>query len=90
MANWQVQFTKKAAKQVRDLPKAIQDSLKALIVELENVGPVRGNWANYSKLGPSEHHCHLSYRYVACWRVVDGQVVIIEVTYVGTREKAPY
>lgn len=35
------------------------------------------------------HHCHLNYRYVACWTCRRNEIVI-EVYYVGSREKAPY
>ena len=41
-------------------------------------------------LGPDEHHCHLSYRYVACWRVIDNRVQIVDIYYASTREDAPY
>ena len=34
-------------------------------------------------------HCHLNYRYVACWTHRQGEIEI-EVYYVGSREKAPY
>jgi hypothetical protein len=35
------------------------------------------------------YHCHLSYRYVACWTWRKKEIVI-EVYYVGSRENAPY
>ena len=87
---WKVGFTHKAAKQVKKLPESIQDVLKALVLEIEIVGPIRGNWPNYSKLGKNEHHCHLTRRYVACWQVVDSEIRLVEIYYAGTREKAPY
>ena len=43
----------------------------------------------YSKLGSNTFHCHLAYRWVACWKKVEDQY-IVEVYYVGSREKAPY
>lgn len=46
-------------------------------------------WHNFSPLGKDKYHCHLNYRYVACWTYKQGEI-IIEVYYVGTREKAPY
>ena len=61
--------------------------------EIEIVGPVRGNWPNYSKLGGMRHHCHIKDgrpSFVVCWEVVGTEVRLIEVYYVGTREKAPY
>lgn len=84
-----VSIKKKAVKAARELPAAQHASLQALIVDLEKNGPIRGNWPNYSKLGAGEHHCHLSYRYVACWRE-NGNELELEVYYVGTRENAPY
>lgn len=87
---WKVTLTSKATKQARDLPANVKESLQALIIEIEAVGPVRGNWSNYSKLGKGEHHCHLTYRFVACWREVDHGIQLVEVYYAGTREKAPY
>lgn len=87
---WKVGLSGKAPKQVDKLPKKIRDLLTALRLEIQAAGPVRGNWPNYSKLGLDEHHCHLTYNYVACWRVKDKKVQIVEVYYVGSRENAPY
>ena len=90
MSKWSVSFRKKAAKAKKALPRNIQDALALLVRDLEEYGPVRGNWQNYSKLVDGTHHCHLNYRYVACWEVKDGKLRILEVYYVGTRENAPY
>jgi hypothetical protein len=62
---------------------------KALVKDLQLDGPVRPDWDNYSKLGGSKHHCHLNYRYVACW-TSESKTITIEVYYVGSRENAPY
>lgn len=55
---------------------------------------MRGNWPNYGKLGENRHHCHLKKgrpTYVAVWEVAEtGEIRLIEVTYVGTHERAPY
>ena len=88
--DWTVGFTKKAAKQAAKLKPKLQDTLKALMQEMMEHGPVRGDWPNYSKLPNGSHRCHLSYDYVACWRVVDNQIKIIEVYYAGSRKDAPY
>lgn len=90
---WTVNFSKKSSKQFEKLPRAVQDAAALLIAEMRNAGPVRGNWSNYSKLSGSRHHCHLKKgnpTYVAVWREDAGGIQIIEVTYVGTHEKAPY
>ena len=90
---WTVSLTKKAEKQKQKLPEPVQLKLIALIKEIEVSGPVRGNWPNYSKLGGLKHHCHIKDgrpSYVACWEVTGAEVKLVEVYYVGTREKAPY
>lgn len=90
---WKVQFSKKASKQFQALPQSIQLRLRALVLELEAIGPVRGNWKNYGKLNITKHHCHLKTRhptYVACWETIGKEVRLIEVYYAGTHEKASY
>jgi hypothetical protein len=55
------------------------------------MGPVRGEWPNCSRLPGGKHHCHIKRdkpTYVMVWRVVDIQTV--EISYVGTHERAPY
>ena len=88
--SWTVGFTGKAAKQARRLPPALRVKLGALITQIQVEGPVRGDWPNYSKLGGSGHHCHLSLRYVVCWRVVESNIFRVEIYYAGSRENAPY
>lgn len=61
--------------------------------EIKHSGPVRGNWPNYGKLGDGRHHCHLKKgkpTYVVMWEERDREIRLIEVTYAGTHEKAPY
>ena len=87
---WHVAFTKKAAKQVAKLPKRERAILPLLVRELELSGPVLPNWDNYSKLSKTTYHCHLGYKWVACWEVEDKQVKLIEIYFVGSREDAPY
>lgn len=90
---WEVNTSKAVVKALQKLPKTVQDALRVLMQELENQGPVRGNWQNYGKLGPNKHHCHIKKgrpTYVAIWLEVDGTIKLIEVTYAGTHERAPY
>lgn len=90
---WSVNLSKRAIKQVKKLPGNVKAILVALIREIEQGGPVRGNWPNYSKLGTTRHHCHLrkgKTTYVAIWQVIDRQIYLVEISYVGTHEKAPY
>ncbi len=90
---WTVTSEKKVRKQVRKLPLSVKENLFALLLDIEIDGPVRGNWPNYGKLGRNRHHCHLKKghpTYVAVWEVKDYQIKLVEVTYVGSHEKAPY
>lgn len=88
--SWTVNIKKSVKKGLKKLPKNIQDALEILVIDLQDGGPIRGDWPNYSKLGESKHHCHLNYSSVAVWTEKDKQLKIIEVTYAGSRENAPY
>ncbi len=66
-----------------------QKKLAVLANDLRDQGPLQPTWPNYSKLSPTEYHCHLERSWVACWRH-EKQSIVIEVYYVGSREKAPY
>lgn len=75
------------------LPIEIQERFKALAIELKVMGPVQNRWPNYGKIRGTKdcHHCHLKKgkpTYVAVWKVTGENTV--EVTYVGTHEKADY
>ena len=93
--SWQVFFKKHVAKQMAKLPKGINAVTRALVREIELLGPLRHNWKNFGKLEGAKnlYHCHLKHgkpTYVICWEVKDKKIKIIEVYYVGTHEKAPY
>lgn len=86
-------MTKKAKKQADKLPRRVTDALIQLMLDIRATGPVRGDWPNYGKLSDTEHHCHLKRgqpTYVAVWREDREHIRLVEVTYVGTHEKAPY
>jgi hypothetical protein len=60
---------------------------------------MRKNWPNFGPLYKQKgvpdnaYHCHLKQgrpTYVACWKIEDKKVKIVEVYYVGTHENAPY
>ena len=90
---WRVTIHRRAAQGLAGLPRSVQGSLITLLREIELTGPVRGNWPNYSRLGPERHHCHLKKgrpTNVGIWRVNDQATRWVEVTYVGTHAKAPY
>lgn len=89
---WNVQLSNKANKQSVKLPKTVKAALLALMDEISLLGPIRGNWPNYSKLADGGHHCHLKKgkpTYVAVW-TAEKQTITVEIVYVGTHEKAPY
>ena len=91
--SWTVEVTRRAQRQISGLPVRVQQRLVALLREIEVQGPVRGNWPNYSRLGPRRHHCHLQKgrpTYVAVWEVQAQQTRLVEITYVGTHANAPY
>ncbi len=90
---WTVRISKKATKAVLKMPQGAQYAFDHLVREIRLDGPVRGNWPNYSKLDGNRHHCHIKKGkpcYVAVWAVINNNIRIIEVQYVGTHEKAPY
>ena len=91
--SWNVTIHAKAQKNIAKLPGRVQKTLAFLLREIEMIGPARGNWPNYGKLGKDKHHCHLKKgqpTYVAVWQVIDKEIRLVEVVYAGTHEKAPY
>ncbi|WP_288189490.1 hypothetical protein [uncultured Treponema sp.] len=59
--------------------------------DIEEKGPIRTEWKNFSDLGKNKYHCHLNYSYVACWYYdKKADAYLVEVTYAGSRENAPY
>lgn len=81
---------KKILKAARSMPKPEQKKFTQLVYDLETKGPVLPNWPNYEKLtGTNTYHCHLSYHWAACW-IETQKGIELEVTYVGSRENAPY
>lgn len=91
--SWKVMVSAKASKSLRKLPEAACKALALLLKDIEAGGPVRGDWPNYGKLSHQRHHCHIRKgrpTYVAVWEEVAGEIRLVEVTYVGSHEKAPY
>ena len=85
----EVRIKKKAVRALEKLPADVKKLLFLLIADLKSDGPIQKGWRNFSPLGKDRYHCHLNYRYVACWTCRRNEIVI-EVSYVGSREKAPY
>ena len=86
---YKVTIKKKANRGLKKLPVNVRKLLFLLIEDLKADGPIQKSWNNFSPLGDDKYHCHLNYRYVACWTSRQGEIEI-EVYYVGSREKAPY
>ena len=84
-----VKVSSKAKKGIDKMPKLIQQTMVNLIDDLHTSGPIQKGWANFSKIGKNEYHCHLSYKWIACWRH-EKNTIFIEVYYAGSRENAPY
>jgi mRNA-degrading endonuclease RelE of RelBE toxin-antitoxin system len=57
---WEVLIKRKVTEKVSKMPVKIRDMLNALVSEIEQAGPVRGNWPNYGKLDEHTHHCHIT------------------------------
>lgn len=74
------------------MPKARQRDFFELIDDLSMIGPIQKKWPNFSSLDTkkTKFHCHLSYRWVACWKILTENKLKIEVYYAGSRENAPY
>lgn len=92
---WTVKFTRKAAKQVSKLPPRIVERLDALRFQIAESGPIQPSMPHFGKLQGFSNvfHCHLNKGrpvYVAVWAIEDQIIKLVEVTYVGTHEKAPY
>jgi mRNA-degrading endonuclease RelE of RelBE toxin-antitoxin system len=91
--HWQITLHAKVQKSITKLPGRVQKTLAFLLREIELNGPARGDWPNYGKLGKDKYHCHLKKgqpTYVAVWQVTNKEIRLVEITYVGTHEKAPY
>lgn len=92
---WKVDFSGKADKQARKLPGDMQGRLYALKLDLEDKGPEQPTWRNYGRIvgGKDVHHCHLNSgrpRYVVVWKVLDREIRIMEIRYVGPHGSADY
>lgn len=95
--DWYVVVTRRALKQIGQLPSLIKASTLLLMRDIKCNGPgTSGRWKNCGKfrgMRGDRYHCHVSKgrpTYVCCWQVINKKIRIVEVYYVGTYEKAPY
>jgi mRNA-degrading endonuclease RelE of RelBE toxin-antitoxin system len=86
---YQIVVKKKVIKSLQKLPLSVQQRFQALALDLREHGPCQYNWPNYSPLHKNHYHCHLNRSWVAYWQNRKDDI-IVEVYYVGSREKAPY
>lgn len=84
-----VTILKRTLKNIKKAPDRIQRKFEILVEDLESSGPEQLYWPNYSMLGKGTYHCHVDYRWIACWRH-EKDSIIIEVNYAGSRENSPY
>ncbi len=84
-----VKMPKKMDLIIREMPENAKRALVKLVDDIRERGPVQAAYPNYSKLGKVTYHCHLARKWVVCWRNEQGSC-LVEVEYVGSREKAPY
>ena len=84
-----VSWKKRIEKSIQKMPEADRKKFPLLVRDLEEKGPIRKEWPNFSPVGDNTYHCHLSYHWIACW-FWRKKTIEIEVIYVGSREKAPY
>lgn len=86
---YRVIIKRKINKSLHKCPNYIQERFWDLVQDLRISGPIQKGWKNFSQLDKDVYHCHLDYSWVAVWKCEKGSI-IVEVTYVGSRERAPY
>ena len=86
---YKVIWKRKVEKGIGKCPGYVQQKFWVLVDDIKKKGPIRKEWKNFSELTENVYHCHLDYSWVAVW-YCEKDSVIVEVTYVGSREKAPY
>ena len=87
--SYAVGWKRKIEKDLKKLPTREQERFVQLVKDLTDKGPIQKKWPNFSSLGNNKYHCHLSYHWIACWKI-ERDDIIIEIYYVGSRENAPY
>ena len=58
---WTINIVGQAKKASKELSKSAAESYSFLLIELEQLGPYRSNWPNYTKTKGSnkDYHCHI-------------------------------
>ena len=86
---YRILVSRKVLRGISKMPELVQLKLANLLEDLRDTGPLQVGWANFSRIGKNQYHCHLSRKWVACWYWEKGTIEI-EVYYAGSRENAPY
>ena len=86
---YKIVIKKKIMKSIDKMPGKVRKKMFFLIEDLAKNGPLQKDWPNYSILSDNLFHCHLTHKWVACWKH-EKNSIIIEVYYAGSRENAPY
>jgi addiction module HigA family antidote len=47
--SWDIRFSRKVVKQIRDLPESVQMTVKFLVKDLQINGPMARTWPNFGK-----------------------------------------
>jgi mRNA-degrading endonuclease RelE of RelBE toxin-antitoxin system len=70
MPLWDVRLGIKVRKNLKKIPKRIDEVFQVLLKEIEVAGPVRSAWPNYSKLSSHKdcYHCHLQKAILLMWQ----------------------
>ncbi len=97
MKHVEIKYTKKAMKGYKQLSQdelAIMDFLEQDLRDTAGK-PFGRRWSSLGMLkGTNRMHCHITYRKVAIWQVIEHddsvEVIFCRFEYIGTREKAPY
>ena len=71
-----IRITHNAQKNLEKMPKQEQEKFFRLKMALEMNGPEQPSFMNYSKLATNMYHCHLSRKWVACWKNESGTLTI--------------
>lgn len=83
---WSIQVSREVAKNMRRLPKNVQEIALLALEALKNEGPVPKYW-DILKTDQGEYRMRLNYRYRMRYRVIE-KILVIEVFYLGHRKDA--
>ena len=86
---YKVFWKNRVKKRIEKCPAYVQKKFKLLVEDLCARGAILPEWDRFSALGKNFYHCHLDYSWAAVW-YWEKDSIVVEVTYVGSRESTPY